>query len=510
MAELSSEKIADVEDKIGSLKRIRAGKKGSITKRAAQLKRIVSEGGSRSKLRYLVTALSEVHKATIAVNNEVLQLSGNDVSDVAWMEDVNFTVDDAVSEVHDYLEARENDPESTPSMTDSWIREHNPRADHLAEGTDEYFDAPSTQIPCCEGQNTVDTSVEVIGTSPGFGISEESIRNRVYATLGATGGLGKSTGEDFSIGFGNLGLGASATSIRDTGDPLVSRTKFQDPFSTYRDPTKSIWEQPDYVAPPPRSLFRGDTHQSNIPSSLCYSQSAIGSGVPGGIPQSGLGAHHARYPIPSSWASRGGARPRTSIHHPTTSINTSGNNVNPVNQGTSRQTLGPPAVLPNNVDAWIDQLDENRPTRPLNPGVNSIAPDVAVAFLVQQQLPRQQLPTFDGSPTAWVEFITKFRDVVHNQNYLNDSQRSLMLLQHLTGQPKRAVKQFGNDSRGYILSLKRLKYLFGQKSKIAAATLQLVTKGKSFESNDVEGLMEFYYTVSDCLSGSTVRLVSSL
>ena len=85
-----------------------------------------------------------------------------------------------------------------------------------------------------------------------------------------------------------------------------------------------------------------------------------------------------------------------------------------------------------------------------------------------------------------------------------------MLLQHLTGQPKRAVKQFGNDSRGYILSLKRLKYLFGQKSKIAAATLQLVTKGKSFESNDVEGLMEFYYTVSDCLSGSTVRLVSSL
>ena len=42
-----------------------------------------------------MTALSEVHKATIAVNNEVLQLSGNDVSDVAWMEDVNFTVDDA-------------------------------------------------------------------------------------------------------------------------------------------------------------------------------------------------------------------------------------------------------------------------------------------------------------------------------------------------------------------------------------------------------------------------------
>ena len=214
MDESSSEKNAGVEEKINSLKRIRAGKKGSITKRVAQLKRIVSEGGSRSKLRYLVTALSEVHKATTTVNNEILQLTGNDSIDVAWMEDVNFNVDDAVSEVQDYLEARANEPSSTPSMTESWIRNHSPQADPPPEDTDDdFFDTPNT-------------SVEIIGTSPGFGIPRESVENSVYATLGMTGGRGTSAGEDISIGFRNLGLGASATSINVLPDPPLSKTKF--------------------------------------------------------------------------------------------------------------------------------------------------------------------------------------------------------------------------------------------------------------------------------------------
>ena len=76
-----------------------------------------------------------------------------------------------------------------------------------------------------------------------------------------------------------------------------------------------------------------------------------------------------------------------------------------------------------------------------------------MAWLVQQNLPRTQLPTLDGSPTIWVEFITKFRDIVHNQEYLNDTQRSLHLFQQLSGEAQRAGKGFANDARGYVLSL---------------------------------------------------------
>ena len=51
------------------------------------------------------------------------------------------------------------------------------------------------------------------------------------------------------------------------------------------------------------------------------------------------------------------------------------------------------------------------------------------------------------------------------------------------------------------MCLKRLKYLFGQRSKIAQATLLTVTQGAAVPNDDNDGLLHFYYTVSDCLVG---------
>ena len=144
-------------------------------------------------------------------------------------------------------------------------------------------------------------------------------------------------------------------------------------------------------------------------------------------------------------------------------------------------------------------MDETQINQTPNPTTHGIAPDVTMAWLVQQSLPRATIPTFDGSPLLWVEFITKFRDLVHMQRYLNDTQRSMYLLDHLAGEAKRAVKGYANDSRGYVTSLKRLKFLFGQKSKIAQATLMKVTRGKPVPNDDINALIEFYYTVNDCL-----------
>ena len=60
--------------------------------------------------------------------------------------------------------------------------------------------------------------------------------------------------------------------------------------------------------------------------------------------------------------------------------------------------------------------------------------------------------------------------------------------------------------RGYIISLKRPKFLFGQKSKIAQVTLHKVTHGKVIQNEDIAGLMEYYYCISDCLV--TLRLLN--
>ncbi len=99
----------------------------------------------------------------------------------------------------------------------------------------------------------------------------------------------------------------------------------------------------------------------------------------------------------------------------------------------------------------------------------------------------------------WVEFITTFRDLVHDQPYLSVLRKSTLLLQHLKDEPKRSVQGFPNNANGYISTLKRLKFLFGQRGKIAQATIMNVTQGKEVPDYNVDALSELYYSVSDCL-----------
>ena len=58
----------------------------------------------------------------------------------------------------------------------------------------------------------------------------------------------------------------------------------------------------------------------------------------------------------------------------------------------------------NSVVSWIDELNTNQPHAP-HPMSGGISPDVTMAYLVQQNLPRTEIPTFDGAPTKWVNFI---------------------------------------------------------------------------------------------------------
>ena len=196
---------------------------------------------------------------------------------------------------------------------------------------------------------------------------------------------------------------------------------------------------------------------------------------------SGTGSNH------SSHSGAGGAH--SSIH---------GGTVSAAAPATNQGTVTVTPTKANDVDGWIDALDANRVDTPFGTA-HGITPDVTMAWLVQQTLPRIQIPDFDGSPLLWVEFVKKFRDMVHTPAYLNDVQRKTYLLQHLKGEAKRAVRGFTNDSKGYVLALKQLKFLFGQKSKIAQAVLAKVTQGKVLEPNEQAGLSEFYFTISDCL-----------
>lgn len=46
-----------------------------------------------------------------------------------------------------------------------------------------------------------------------------------------------------------------------------------------------------------------------------------------------------------------------------------------------------------------------------------------MAGLNQQNLPRIQIPFFDGSLLYMSDFVIKIKDFVHNQGYLNSTER---------------------------------------------------------------------------------------
>ena len=79
-------------DKVTQLKRFLAGKKGSITKRTNELNRMVSEGGSRTKIRFLHNQLLKVFEAVTEIQNEIGEISELTIDDIKWMEDVSHTV----------------------------------------------------------------------------------------------------------------------------------------------------------------------------------------------------------------------------------------------------------------------------------------------------------------------------------------------------------------------------------------------------------------------------------
>ena len=72
------------------------------------------------------------------------------------------------------------------------------------------------------------------------------------------------------------------------------------------------------------------------------------------------------------------------------------------------------------VDKWIDEIPEYEEYVKQN--VNSSMLDVN-RFILNQNLPRIDIPYFDGSPVQWVDFIIHFKELVHSQPYLSAIQR---------------------------------------------------------------------------------------
>ena len=105
------------------LKFSRRGKKSSITKRVDELERLVTENGSRKRIKFLMEALLNVYKEVTQVCLEIAVLS-EEVDAKNDIELYKAKIDSCVALVTDYLDSRREDPPSSDSMCSTWVAQH--------------------------------------------------------------------------------------------------------------------------------------------------------------------------------------------------------------------------------------------------------------------------------------------------------------------------------------------------------------------------------------------------
>jgi len=118
-------------------------------------------------------------------------------------------------------------------------------------------------------------------------------------------------------------------------------------------------------------------------------------------------------------------------------------------------------------DAWIDQLDEY--------GIAS-QPQLTAHHhcsfsAMERSLPKFDLGKFDGSPLAWPSWIGRFKSIMHDQPFLNDSQRLVYLQNTVIGAAESEIQFLGEDGANYILALRMLKARFADSGKIVRAAI---------------------------------------
>ena len=167
-------------DRESKILRLRAGKKGSITKRIDALHRLIEEGGSRTKIKYLLDALHKVHEETKELCEELNQLIAE--PDNEWMEAVTLRVDICASDVQDYINQRVLDPPSTDcSMTESWVLKHanNEEDPELIKDLSSLNLYPNVVVSAVTGEESISSSIPVVATritsSNGFGTTSQPL-----------------------------------------------------------------------------------------------------------------------------------------------------------------------------------------------------------------------------------------------------------------------------------------------------------------------------------------------
>ncbi|XP_074651618.1 uncharacterized protein LOC141906273 [Tubulanus polymorphus] len=151
------------------------------------------------------------------------------------------------------------------------------------------------------------------------------------------------------------------------------------------------------------------------------------------------------------------------------------------------------------IDAWIDDLVEGMETVIGPETVISSLEEAVVKMQIDQDLPKVELTTFDGSALQWPRFIEQFHAQIHCRPGIKDTTRMDALQTHVKGEAKKLIQGLGFSGKNYARSLKELKFVFGHRVHVARAHIDSITNGPVVNPNDSISLRNFYIPVRDCL-----------
>ena len=110
-------------------------------------------------------------------------------------------------------------------------------------------------------------------------------------------------------------------------------------------------------------------------------------------------------------------------------------------------------------------------------------------------MPKFDLGKFDGSPLHWPLWFGRFKSIVHDQPFLNDSQCLAYLQNTVTGAAEAEIQFLGEYGANYISALRMLKARFAYSGKIVRVAITALKVIPSPHPQDQTGLAKLYQTL---------------
>ena len=327
---------------------------------------------------------------------------------------------------------KEVDEMSVPEL----LKSSKEKVDKLLSHDDSKSDAPVVQTSVVQiSSPPVHQPVET-GTSPVMKLPITTVENKVHNTT-STSNLTTVPATSYTTPKVPLTHPRTVTRVTDSISTPVACYKLPSNPDQISTPAKqnSPWRgwtvlyqallNPEQISTPAtqNSPWRGSTAPNQVPSDLKQISTLVSQTSP-----------WRGWTVPNQAVSPRPSLPGTSLQpHP--------------RWGLKRDFPGPPP------DACIDQLHEY--------GVTSrrqlTAHHHCSFSAMERSLPKFDLGKFDGSPLDWPWWIGRFKSIVHDQPFLNESQRLAYLQNTVTGAAESEIQFLGENSANYNAAITALK-----------------------------------------------------